>query len=92
MPDTTIPYRIYRYHKLNGYELVEELNVRKTYDNKRFCKPMPTIGEVTCRRLLKKISPWNPVDKTEVKFENMLTGKSHIQELYKGGTVIIEKG
>ncbi len=90
MGDTTTKYRIYLYNKFKGYELVEELNVRNSYDSAFFHRPMPTIGERKCKDLLKKMYPWIQSDGVQVLVENVKTGKKHTQNIYRRGTIIIE--
>ncbi len=88
MGDTTKRYRIYLYKQRKGYQLIEELNVRNTYDQKIWHKPMPTIGEHKCRKILNKISPELKVNEITVLIENVETGDKHIQTINRSGTII----
>lgn len=90
MGDTTKRYRIYLYKKRKGYQLIEELNVRNTYEQKYWHKPMPTIGEHKCKKLLDKISPDCKVNEVSVLIENVETGDKHTQNIYRDGTIIID--
>ena len=89
MGNTTQKYRIYHYDNRNGYELVEELNVRNSYDSKFWHRPMPTIGERKCKQILKNLYPWMQADNIPVLIENVETGFKHEQRLYRNGTIIV---
>lgn len=90
MGDTTQRYKIYLYKPRKGYELIEELNVRNTFEPRRWRKPMPTIGEKRCREIIKKISSNVKTESVTVLIENVKTGNKHTQELNRNGTVITE--
>ena len=83
-------YKIYHYDKHEGYQLVDEINVRTIYDNVFWHKSVPTIGERKCKQILKKIHPWNKVDGIPLMFEDVETGKKHTQNIYRNGTIVIE--
>ncbi len=88
MPDTTRKYRIYHYDIYKGYELVEELNIRNTYEPVFWKRPMPKIGDKRCKKILKKIHPWFDADSVPVLIEDVETGFKHTQNLYRNGTII----
>lgn len=83
-------YKIYHYNQLEGYQLIDEINVRTIYDNVFWHKPVPTIGERKCKQILKKVHPWMNVDGIPLMFENVETGRKHVQEIHRNGTIILE--
>ena len=88
MPNTTQRYKIYFYNIWRGYELIEELNVRNMFEPSFYRRPMPTIGDKKCRKILKKVSPWYPIESESFLIENVDTGHKHMQKIYAKGTVI----
>lgn len=81
-------YKIYYYKDRKGYILIDEFSVRNIYDPKKYLRPMPTLGERKCRRILRTISPDSPIDKANVVIEDVETGKTHEQFIYKANTII----
>lgn len=90
MGDTTQRYKIYHYRPRKGYELVEELNVRNSFEPSHWRKPMPTIGERKCREIIRKMCPNLKTEGVTVLIENVKTGNRHTQTLDWNGTVIVE--
>ena len=83
-------YKVYHYNNLKGYELIDEINVKRLYDNRFYHKPVPTIGERKCKEILKKIRPWFPADGIMVMFEDVETGTKYVQPIHRNGTIIVE--
>jgi hypothetical protein len=85
-------YKIYYYKERKGYILIDEFSVRTIYDPKKYLKSMPTLGERRCRKILRTISPDVMLDKAKVMIEDMQTGKTHEQYIYKANTIIDNLG
>lgn len=80
-------YKIYYYKDRKGYILIDEFSVRNLYDPVFYRRPMPTLGERKCRKILRMISPDYPIDKASVIVEDE-KGNRHSQYIYKANTII----
>ena len=78
--------RIVRIYTIGKKELLAELNVRNVYESSFWFRPMPTISDRRCRKILRELHVKN-ID--YLVFEWADNGFTWVQGLYWDGTILV---
>ena len=69
-------------------KLAENIRVNNYYDDRFYKRNMPTLSGKRCRDILNKLYPHFKADSTMLIFEEVKTGYTGIQTLYRNGTIL----
>lgn len=81
------------YMKINIYTLEKEkligtYNVKNSYESTFYHREIPTLSAKRCREILNSVSPNYKIDYETFVIENVDTGYSGIQKIYRRGTIL----
>lgn len=68
-------------------KLAENLRVKSCY-SEVYYRNMPTLSGKRCREILNKLYPHFKAEKETLVFENVKTGYTGLQTLYRNGTIL----
>lgn len=79
--------------KVNIYTIGKErligtYNVRSSYDSSFYFRNMPTLSAKRCREILNIVSPNHKIESETLIFENVETGYTGVQKVYRNGTIL----
>lgn len=69
-------------------KLIGTYNTRNAYDSTFYFRNMPTLSARTCRDILNTISPNYKIDSELLVFENIKTGHTGSQKVFRNGTIL----
>lgn len=75
-------------YKIGKKELIYECNVRSLYDSKFYFRNIPTLSAKRCREILNIISPHFKIHSESVVIEEVETGYTGVQNIYRNGTIL----
>lgn len=75
-------------YTIDRKELIGIYNVKSVYDPVFYFCNMPTLSAKRCRGILNMVSPNFKISYELFAFENVDTGHSGIQKLYRNGTIL----
>lgn len=69
-------------------QLIGTYNVRNVYDSGFYFRNMPTLSAKRCREILNIVSPDYKIESATLVFENVETGHTGVQKIYRNGTIL----
>lgn len=69
-------------------KIAENLKVKSAYDDKFYKRNMPTLSARRCKMILNKLYPHFKADGVELILEDVKTGYTGAQNLYRNGTIL----
>ena len=77
-----------RIYKISNKELIGEYNLRSTFEGTFYHRNMPTISAKRCKKILDSVCPHMKIESEMFVLENVKTGHTGIQSIYRNGTII----
>lgn len=77
-----------RIYTIAKRQLLVEYNVRSSYESTFYHRNMPTLSAKRCRQILDTVSPHFKVESELFTFENVKTGYTGMQKIYRQGTIL----
>ena len=69
-------------------KLAENIRVNSCYDDRFYKRNMPTLSGKRCKTILNKLYPHFKAEKEMLVFEDVKTGYTGLQTLYRNGTIL----
>ena len=77
-----------RIYTVGKKEFIGEYRVKSVYESTFYHKNMPILSAKSCREILNKVYPHFKADKELFVFENVDTGYTGVQHIYRRGTIL----